>query len=149
MASTLLDLIVLKYASAKKDRNVVGEKAFRRQVLPTLRNAIGAVRLPELTKELRERAIDQLQGAYRRSFRQRLDFLTKELDLPLDAKACRRAVAIRNKLVHDGTYLSANEDDNWYNQYKFMIWMDLVALCRLAGYEGDLPLLIDGRRLEV
>ena len=43
-----------------------------------------------------------LRGAYRRSFRQRLEFLTKELDLPLDAKACKRAVAIRNKLVHEG-----------------------------------------------
>ena len=149
LASTLLELIVLKYASAKKTQNIAEEKEFRRQVLPTLRNAIEAVRLPELTKELRKRAIDQLQGAYRRSFRQRLELLTKELNLPLDAKACTRAVNIRNKLVHDGTYLSANESDKWYGQYKFMIWVDLVALCRLAGYEDDLTLLIEGRRLEV
>ena len=65
LASTLLDLIVLKYASAKKTQNIVEEREFRRQVLPTLRSAIEAVRLPELTKELRKRAIDQLQGAYR------------------------------------------------------------------------------------
>ena len=149
LASTLLDLIVLKHASAKRAHNVLEEREFRRRVLPTLRNAIEAVRLPELTKELRKRAIDQLRGAYRRSFRQRLEFLTRELDLPLDAKACKRAVDIRNKLVHDGTYLSANEGDEWYSQYKFMIWVDLVALCRLAGYEDDLPSLIDGRRLEV
>ena len=80
LASTLLDLIVLKYAGAKKAHNVVEKKEFGRQVLPALRNAIEAVRLPELTKELRKRAIDQLQGAYRRSFRQRLELLTKELD---------------------------------------------------------------------
>ena len=67
----------------------------------------------------------------------------------MDDKDRSRAVAIRNKLVHEGTYLSKNEGDKWYDQYKFMIWVDLVALCRLAGYEYDLPLLIDGRRLEV
>ena len=149
LASTLLDLIVLKYASAKKTQNVVGEREFKRQVLPTLRNAVEAVCLPELTEELRKRAIDELQGAYRRSFNQRLKLLTTELNLPLDAKACRRAVDIRNKLVHDGTYLSATEKDDWYSQYKFMIWLDLIALCRLAGYEDDLPLLIEGRRLEI
>ena len=149
LASTLLDLIVLKYASAKKTQNIAEEKEFRKQVLPTLGNAIEAVRLPELTKELRKSAVDQLQGAYRRSFRQRLDLLTKELDLPLDAKDRERAVKIRNKLVHDGTYLSANESDKWYYQYKFMIWVDLIALCRLAGYEDDLTERIEGRRLEV
>ena len=69
--------------------------------------------------------------------------------MPLDAKACRRAVKIRNKLVHDSTYLSANESDKSYGQYKFMICVDLVALCRLAGYENDLTFLIEGRRLEV
>ena len=94
-------------------------------------------------------AIDQLRGAYRRSFRKRLELLTKELNLPLDNKACRRAVDIRNKLVHYGTYLSTNKSDKWYSQYRFMIWVDLVALCRLTGYGDDLPLLSEGRRLEV
>ena len=149
LASTLLDLIVFKYASAKEAHNVVGEKEFERQVLPTLRSAIKGVGLPELTEELRKRAIDQLRGAYRRSFRQRLEFLTKELNLPLDANALGRAVKIRNKLVHEGTYLTENKGDEWYSQYKFMIWVDLVALCGLTGYEDDLPSLIDGRRLEV
>ena len=119
LASTLLDLIVFKYASAKEAHNVVGEKEFERQVLPILRSAIKGVGLPELTEELRKGAIDQLRGAYRRSFRQRLKFLTCELDLPLDAKAQRRAVCIRNKLVHEGTYLSENDGDEWYRQYKF------------------------------
>ena len=68
LASTLLDLIVFKYASAKGTHNVVEEKEFREQLLPTLRCAIKAARLPESTEELRKRAIDQLQGAYRQSF---------------------------------------------------------------------------------
>ncbi len=149
LASTLLDLIVFKYASAKKTQNVIEEREFRKRVLPALRKAIGAVPLPELTKKLRERANEQLQGAYRRSFRQRLEFLTKELNLPLNDEDFGRAVRTRNKLVHEGTYLTENEGDEWYSQYMFMIWVDLVALCRLTGYEDDLPSLIDGRRLEV
>ena len=46
-------------------------------MLPSLSSAIEDVRLPAFTEELRKRAIDQLRGAYRRSFRQRLEFLTK------------------------------------------------------------------------
>ena len=149
LASTLLDLIVFKYASGRNAHNVMEEQAFKEQVLPTLRNAVEAVRLPELTKELRRRAYDGLQGAFRRSFGQRLKSLTQELDLPLNANARRRAVNIRNQLVHYGTYLPENQGDELYSQYKFMIWVDLVALCRLTGYEDDLSSLIDGRRLEV
>ena len=148
LASTLLDMILVKYACAKKTQDIMEEKEFNKQVLPTLKNAIDAARLPELTEELRKRANEQLRGAYRRSFGQRLKFLTNELNLPLCAKYRRRAVDIRNKLVHDGTYLPANESGEWYSQYNFTIWVDLVALCRLAGYEDDLPLLIEGRRLE-
>lgn len=149
LASTLLDLIVLKYTKAKKAHNIVEEKEFTRHVLPDLRKAIEAVNLPEAPKELRTRAIHQLRGAFRLSFKKRLEFLTKELNLPLDNKACRRAVDIRNKLVHDGTYLSTNKGGEWYSQYRFMIWIDLVALCRLIGYGDDLPLLVEGRGLEV
>ena len=149
LASTLLDLIVLKYTKTKKAHNIMGEEEFESQVLPILTKAIETVSLPESSKDLRKRAIDQLSGGFRRSFKRRLDLLTKELNLPLDNKARRRAVDIRNKLVHDGTYLSTNESGEWYSQYRFMIWIDLVALCRLTGYEDDLPLLAEGRRLEV
>lgn len=149
LASTLLDLIVLKYTKTKKAHNIMGEEEFKSQVLPILTKAIETVSLPESSKDLRKRAIDQLGGGFRRSFKRRLDLLTKELNLPLDNKARRRAVDIRNKLVHDGTYLSTNESGEWYSQYRFMIWIDLVALCRFTGYEDDLPLLAEGRRLEV
>ncbi len=45
---------------------------------------------------------------------------------------------IRNKLVHEGRFLSEKKND-WYGEYAFMIWLDLVALCRLSGYTGELP----------
>ena len=51
--------------------------------------------------------------------------------------------------MHEGTYFTENEGDVWYRQYKLMIWVDLVALCRLAGYEDDLPSLTDRLTLEV
>ena len=147
LASTLLDLIVLKYAKVRKADNILEEEEFKRHALPTLKEAIKNVDLLELTDELRVSAMNQLGGAYRRSFRERLKFLTKELDLPLDHKARGQAVCIRNKLVHEGTYPS-NRDD-WFSQYKFMIWVDWVALCRLAGYGDPLPSFMEGGQLEV
>ena len=149
LASTLLDLIVLKYAQGTKTDNIVEEDEFRIRVLPRLKEAIRNVSLPEPAEELRDSALNQLDGAYRRSFRTRLYLLTKELDLRLDKKARSRAVDIRNKLVHDGTYLANKNGDDWYSQYRFMIWLDLLALCRLAGYGDDLPLRIWGGRLQV
>ena len=149
LASTLLDLIVLKYAREMKADNIVEEKEFKSQVLPTLEKAIENVSLPEPAKKLRTSAMNQLKGAYRQSFRKRLDLLTKELNLPLDNNARNRAVNIRNNLVHDGTYRSNEKRDDWYSQYRFMIWVDLLALCRLAGYGDDLPLLMEGGSLNV
>ena len=146
LASTLLDLIVLKYTQDKAAHNVVEERAFKKQVLPTLEKAITSVAIPEFSKELQTRAKEQLLGAFRRSFRQRLELLAERLSLPFDDQICQKAVKIRNRLVHDGTYLP---DDDWYGQYRLIIWMDLVALCRLTGYEGDLPSLTESSRLEV
>ena len=149
LASTLLDLIVFKYARATKADNIVKEEEFRSRVLPMLKEAIRNVSLPEPAEELRASAMNQLQGAYRQSFRQRLYLLTKELNLPLDSNSRSRAVDIRNNLVHHGTYRSNKNGDDSYSQYRFMIWVDLLALCRLAGYGDDLPLLKGGGSLNV
>jgi len=149
MASTLLDLITLEYAKTKNVHHILGEGEFKSQILPSLRKTIETANLPKASNELTKSAIDTLNGAFRRSFRWRLSLLAKELDLPLDKKARGRAVEIRNKLVHDGTYLGKNEGGKWYSQYRFMIWTNLVALCRVSGYEGELPSLTEGHPLEV
>ena len=143
LASTLLDLIVLKYARTKEAHTVMEEKEYRKQVLPAFKKAITNVELPKSSNELRRRAKEELVGAYRTSFRKRLELLAERLDIPLSKNDCSRAVKIRNELVHEGRYLSANGDDDWYSQYRLMIWIDLVALCRLTGYDGDLPLLVN------
>ena len=46
-------------------------------------------------------------------------------------------VGIRNKLEHEGKFLSENKNDR-YGEYAFMIWLDFVALCGLSGYNGEL-----------
>ena len=149
LAATLFDLIVLKYAEIKKAHNIMNERDFERQVFPVLKEAIRNVELPGPSNELRARAREQLRGAFRQSFRKRLDLLTQGLNLPFDDKKSDRVIKIRNELVHQGTYLPEKTDGPWYDQYEIMIWMNLVALCRLTGYEGNLPTLTEGRRLKV
>ena len=148
LASTLADLLVLKYAEAKEFDQIRRKYEFKSQVLPALKAAIEGVQLPELSDEVQERAAEVLKGANRRSFRKRLDRLADELKLPLSIDDCKRVVQTRNELVHNGQFPSNNRDD-WYRDYMFMIWMDFVTLCRLSGYEGDLPSLIEGQRLWV
>ena len=149
LASTLTELIVAKYTGTKKAQNVIEKDEFKKGALPALQKAIKSVVLPKLPKELQKSATDLLQGAYRRSFRKRLKLLTKGLNLQLDDKTCDRAVKVRNELVHEGRYLPVNGDDYGYSQYKLMIWLNLVALCRLTGYEGDLPWLTESNQLDV
>ena len=104
LASTLSDLIVLKYLKKKEAQNVIGEKEFKKHMLPVFEKAIKSVDLPKSCSHLRSRAIEQLQGAFRRSFKNRLELLTEGLNLPLENTTLSEAVRIRNKLVHEGTY---------------------------------------------
>ena len=138
LASTLADLVVLTHAEAMHCQNVIEEENFNTQILPALQAAIRLIELPELSSELRERAVQVLEGAYRRTFRKRLRLLVEERNLTLNSDDRDRAVRIRNKLVHEGRFLSENKSD-WYGEYTFMIWLDFVALCRLSGYDGELP----------
>ena len=55
LASTLFDLIVLKYTKTKEVHNVIEEREFRKQVLPVFKKAITSVVLPKLSNELRKR----------------------------------------------------------------------------------------------
>ena len=139
LASTLADLIVASYAETQKLQNFMKDDEFKTLVLPSLEEALERVKLPELSNEIRRRALQQLRGANRRSFDQRLDLLIDKFKLPLNSEDRRRVVNIRNKLVHEGKFPSKSSDD-WYGDYSFILWVDFIALCRLAGYDGNLPL---------
>ena len=143
LASTLADLIVSTHAEAMDCQNVMEEEDFNTQILPALQAAISCIELPGLSNQLRERALQELRGAFRLPFRMRLNLLVKETNLSLSSKDRERAVNIRNELVHKGKFLSENRDD-WYGEYSFMIWLDFAALCRLSGYDGELPQSIVG-----
>ena len=137
LASTLADLIVLTYAEAIDRQNVMEEEYFNSHILPVLQDAIRRIELAGMSNQIRERALQELRGAYRHPFRKRLNLLVEETSLSLSSKDRDRAVRIRNELVHRGRFLSENRDD-WYREYKFMIGLDFAALCRLSGYDGEL-----------
>ncbi len=143
LASTLADLIVLTHAEVMDCQNVMEEEDFNTQVLPALQAAIGCIEVPGLSNQLRKRALQELKGAYRQTFRNRLKLLVKKTNLSLNPEDRGRAVNIRNELVHKGKFLSENRND-WYGEYSFMIWLDFVTLCRLSGYDGELPQSIVG-----
>ena len=151
LASTLTELITAKFAKAKGFENVLDKNVFETQVLPNLREAVSNVDRGDVSaklwEELKRRAEGQLLGAFRRSFRQRLKRLTDDLSLTLDSKGRDRLVSIRNSLVHDGTFPSNFEDGGWQGDYRLAIWTNLTALCRLAGYDGELPIFFENDRL--
>ena len=75
--------------------------------------------------------------------------LSEELAPNLNSKERGRLVDLRNSLVHNGTYPSNYSEGGWDDDYQFAIWVDFIALCRLAGYDGTLPIYRVNRRLQV
>ena len=145
LASTLTELIVAKYSEAVGFSEFVGENKFKRDILPELRQAIRGTNLP---KDAKNHIENQIQGVFRNSFRSRLRRLAGDLDLPLDSQAIHRIVSTRDSLVHRGTYCSEPEDGGWHSDYQFITWVNLIAICRLLGYNGELPEYRDDPYLE-
>ena len=49
--------------------------------------------------------------------------------------------------MHEGTYLSPLEDGHWRDDYQLLTWVNFIAICRLCGYDGELPRFQDWRLL--
>ncbi len=145
LASTLTELIVAKYSEAVSFSEYIEENEFKRDVLPELRQAVRGTCLPQ---DVKDHIGNQIQGVFRNSFRSRLRRLAGDLGLPLDSQAIHRIVSTRDSLVHRGTYCSEPEDGGWHSDYQFITWVNLIAICRLLGYEGELPEYRDGPYLE-
>ena len=146
LASTLTELIVAKYADAKGISDFMPEDEFNANVLPVIENAIEST---NLEKDMKDKVSDHSKGAYRNTFRRRLKALVDDFKLPLSSKERNRLVNIRNTLVHQGTYPSYFDDGGWSNDYRFTIWANFVAICRLIGYEGELPRYQQGHGIEI
>ena len=136
MASTLTELIAAKHAQKTGGSYKIPEDEFKNNLLPLLKDVIGKTIIPG---DIKNHVTNHLRGAYRRSFRQKLKLLNDSLKLELNCKRRGRVVAVRNSLVHEGTYLSPLEDGHWRDDYQLLTWVNFIAICRLCGYDGELP----------
>ena len=146
LASTLSELIAAKYSQSKGISNIIPEAAFKGKVFPFLKDAIEKIDLPS---ESTKRITEHLRGVYRSSLADKLGSLNEDLNLGLKPEEINRIVSVRNSLVHRGTYPAPSEDGTWYDDYELMIWTNFIALCRLSGYDGELPRFQDWQRLGV
>ena len=146
MASSLTELLAAKYTDAKGYSEVVPEDEFLTSMFPAIKSAIRDVPIP---KDLRSRVVSHLRGAYRRSFRSRLRRLVRDFGLPLREQDLERIVEVRNLLVHSGAYPQESNHRDWLGDYRLVAWTNFCLLCRMIGYEGELPWHREGRRLEI
>ena len=131
LASTLTELIVAKYADAKGVSVFMPEEDFKANVLPIIKKAIESTNLQE---DIKDHVSRQLLGAYRNSFGTRLKTLNDEFNLTLSWNERQRLVNIRNTLVHQGTFPPPLDGSGWSDYYRFTIWTNFIAICRLIGY---------------
>ena len=146
LASTLTELIVSRVATANQTSNIISKRNYESRILPALKEAVSNL---DLAKEERLSILQHIAGAYRKSFRHKLEALRDECELPLTDSDIGLIVRTRNALVHRGTFHSNAEDGGWGNDYGIMVWTNLIALCRLLGYTGELPERRDGRPIVV
>lgn len=134
-AATLLDTLVLRYARACGQEHAISEADFKSRVLPKLRESIDA----DVTDEtVKQQLKANIQGAFRTSFRQRLKLLNQCLQLQMNQTLIERVIDARNTLVHEGRFRSMKPEDQ-VADYSCLLWVDFSALCRLVGYDGELP----------
>lgn len=146
LASTLIDLMVAKHAKEKGQHDFIPHQKFQDETLPALKSAVEKTNLPP---ETQQHIMRHLNGAYSSTFRQRLRSLVKDFDLGLSSQERGQIVDTRNNLVHEGTYKSKFEDGGWSNDYRLITWTNFAILCRLLGYEGELPEYQDHQQLEI
>ena len=140
MASTLVELIAAKYVGSKGELNEISQTDFNKFVLPLLKSAVDNARIPSQPKNGLK---NNLNGINRKSLAKKLGELNDELDLGLAKKDIRRIFRIRNALAHEGTFPSSFQDGGWEDDYAFTIWTDFRALCRLSGYQGEFPQVLN------
>ena len=144
LASTLTELIAAKTAHKNGESDVIPQGEFNSKVYPALEEAIAST---SLEGHIQAHVKQHLRGAYRSTFRRRLQRLDAFCRLGLLDSQIDRIVRIRNALVHEGTY--GRDSESWIDDYRLITWANLIALCRLSGYRGELPPLRVGQHLEV
>ena len=146
MASALTDLLVATYAQSTGTTEVIDRREFRNRTFPLIKGALANI---DISEEVRKHLTTFLRGAYRTPFLQRLTRLVEDRHVPLESEELEKIVKIRNSLVHNGTYPSSQQPELWLNDYLSLMWTNFAILCRLLGYDGELPFFSDGGRLEI
>ena len=136
LASTLTELIASKYADFNGQSDKMPKNTYDASVLPVLKDAVNNTALAE---DVRIHICNVLQGGYRYTFRKKLRLLRDDLNLPLNSRQIAQIVDTRNSLVHTGRYVSPSGGIEIHNEFRFIVWANLIALLRLTGYEGGLP----------
>lgn len=146
IASSLTELIASKYAEVRKKSEKIQEGVYEDLVLPRLKSAVNDTALHD---DLQEHICNYLKGGFRYSFRSKLKLMRDELNLPLNSRDINQLVNTRNELVHRGEYSSVAEGLNWLREYNFIVWTDIMILCRLMGYEGNFTVQVSPERIEI
>ena len=146
LSSTLTDLLASKFAHERGASEAIPQAEYETVHLPLLKEAIDN---SDWSGHVKNHLKQSLRGGYRAFFSQRLKLLNKGLRIGLSDCDIKRIVKTRNALVHEVTYKSTFEEGDWLNEYRFLTWTNLCALCRLTGYEGELPTFQAGDELEV
>ena len=146
LTSALTELLTTKLAYKQGRSETIPKDEYDAEKLPLLEEAIDNTDWSDIAKKHLK---DHIKGAYRASFRQKLRSLNQSLQLGLKRRDIKRIVDARNALVHEGTFRSTSGDEDELDDCRFSTWVNFRALCRLLGYEGELPTFDAGRALEV
>ena len=146
LTSALTELLTTKLAYKQGRSETIPKDEYKSEKLPLLQEAIKNTDWSDIAKNHLK---DQIQGVYRASFRQKLRSLDQTLQLDLKRPDIKRIVDTRNALVHEGTFCSTSGEEDALDDCRFSTWVNFRALCRLLGYEGELPTFDEGRALQV
>ncbi len=135
-AATLLDALAAQYAEARGKGTIMSRSAFKKHVQPALHKAIDDISVPSVSDHMKCQIKSFVLGGYRSNMRNRVDLLSDKLKLCMNDGLKSRVIKVRNDLVHKGGFPDNKRSETDRN---LLLWMNFVVLCRLVGYQGQLP----------
>ena len=132
-AATLLDALAAQYAAARGKDRILSGNAFKKKVLPALHKAIDE---SSVSDDVKCQIKSFVLGGYRANMRNRVDLLSDNLSLCMSDDLKSRVIKIRNELVHKGSF---SDNERGLADCDLLLWVNFALLCRLVGYQGELP----------
>lgn len=135
-AATLLDALAAQYAKGQGKDKIMPRNAFKRDVQSALYKAIDDISVPSVSDHIKCQLKSFVLGGYRSNMRERVELLSDELSVCMSDDLKSRVIKVRNELVHEGRFPDNERSEADCN---LLLWMNFVVLCRLVGYQGQLP----------